>query len=54
MPLTITVLFAVGTLFIFASMSLKKLLLTVKAQRLLYRSAAIIMFLAALSMLIRS
>lgn len=53
-PLTITVLFAVGTLFIFASMSLKKLLLTVKAQRLLYRSAAIIMFLAALSMLIRS
>jgi threonine/homoserine/homoserine lactone efflux protein len=53
-PLTITVLFSVGTLFILASVGLRHLLLTAKAQRILYRSAAIIMLLAAVTMLIRS
>lgn len=53
-PLTITVLFSVGTLFILTSIGLRGLLLTVKAQRILYRSAAIIMLLAAITMLIQA
>lgn len=53
-PLTITVLIAVGSIFILGALRVRKFLANQNAQLLLFRSAGIIMFAAAISMILKS
>jgi len=53
-PLTVFVLFSVGTIFILAALRIRHLLTSEKAQRLLFRSAGSIMMLAAIGMVIKT
>lgn len=53
-PLTVIVLMSVGAIFILAAMRIRHLLTSEKAQRLLFRSAASIMMLAAIGMVIKT
>ncbi len=52
-PLTLAVLFVIGSLFILAAASVRHLLASEKAQRLLHRVAAIAMVGAAITMVVR-
>ncbi|CAI1596667.1 LysE family translocator [Serratia ficaria] len=49
-PLTVFVLLTVGAVFIFAALKIRHFLTSAKAQRLLFRSAGVIMLLAAVGM----
>ncbi|WP_442797244.1 LysE family translocator [Pantoea vagans] len=53
-PLTEIVLMSVGAIFILAAIRIRHLLTSEKAQRLLFRSAASIMMLAAIGMVIKT
>lgn len=52
-PVTILVLLSVGALFIFAAVRIRHLLSSQRAQQKLFRGAALIMVVAAVSMLVR-
>ncbi|MEM6160959.1 LysE family translocator [Erwinia sp. P6884] len=53
-PLTVFVLLSVGAVFILAALRIRHLLTSAKAQRLLFRTAGLIMILAALGMVIKT
>lgn len=53
-PLTAAVLLAVGAVFILAALKIRRLLASAAAQRLLFRSAGVIMLLAALGMVAKT
>lgn len=53
-PLTVFVLLSVGAIFILAALRIRHLLISEKAQRLLFRSAGSIMMLAAVGMVIKT
>ncbi|MDU6388993.1 MULTISPECIES: LysE family translocator [unclassified Pantoea] len=53
-PLTIFVLLSVGAVFILAALKIRHLLTSAKAQRRLFRSAGVIMLLAAFGMVVKT
>ncbi|AUX93840.1 LysE family translocator [Mixta gaviniae] len=53
-PLTIFVLLAVGAVFILAALKIRHFLTSAEAQRLLFRSAGVIMLLAAIGMVAKT
>lgn len=53
-PLTIFVLLSVGAVFILAALKIRHLLTSAKAQRRLFRSAGVIMLLAAVGMVVKT
>lgn len=53
-PLTVFVLISVGSVFILAALRIRHLLSSVKAQRALFRSAGLIMAMAAAGMVIKT
>jgi len=53
-PLTIFVLLSVGAVFILAALKIRHLLTSARAQRRLFRSAGVIMLLAAVGMVVKT
>ncbi|MEK9496838.1 LysE family translocator [Photorhabdus sp. P32] len=53
-PLTVLVLFSVGAVFILGALSIRHLLSSQRAQRMLFKGAAIIMFVTAVTMLFKA
>lgn len=53
-PLTVFVLLIVGAVFILAALKIRHFLTSAKAQRLLFRSAGVIMMLAAFGMVVKT